>query len=89
MTWDDLDDKREETTAQQMREAHEAKANALRQATARALQPAKQTELKEYLRALAYSYSYTSGRSAEDVAFSEGRRWLAIELLKMGEVTDD
>ena len=90
MTWDDLNPASADAAdRERQKQAHEAKAAALKQAVVRALGPAKQTEFKEYLRAIALGYSYTSGRSAEDVAFAEGRRWLAVELLKMGEVINE
>lgn len=84
MTWNDLDTKGDNAEAQRMREAHAAKVNELSQAAVRALGPAQQAPLVEWLRATALSYSYASGRSAEDVAFAEGRRQLAVELLKLG-----
>lgn len=89
MSWDDITGTGDNDARERHRQAHEAKLAALKQACARALASREQTELKEFLRSVALGFSYTSGRSAEDVAFVEGRRRLAIELLQLGEVIDE
>lgn len=46
------------------------------------------TPLVGYLRKVAYSRSFRPGRPAEDTAWAEGYRALAVELLSRGGILD-
>lgn len=85
MSWSDLERPPQDSEAKQQREAKEA---ALRDAAKKTLGSKDGAPLKEYLEALRDSASYVSGRSFEDVAYSEGHRNLARILLSYVEKDD-
>lgn len=78
MSWSDLEKPPQDNEAKRKREAKEA---ALRDAINKTLGSKDGAPLKEYLEAIKDSASYVSGRSPEDVAYSEGHRNLARKLL--------
>lgn len=80
MTWADLENKADKP------EPHEDKLIPLRHAAQRAFAAKNQAPLREELERLVRRPSYAPGRTAEDVAYLEGCRRVAIDLLRMGGV---
>lgn len=79
MAWSELDAK-VDTTSQ---DNAKAVMDALAQACTRAIVKDGQGPLKAFLMDKAHSISYRPGIPAEEVAFREGQRSLALQLLKL------
>ncbi len=87
MGWNNLEAAKpdpEAAQAQKQRDAEERKA--LEAAARRAFADKQQTPLKDELVKVGRRPSFTPGRSAEEVAYLEGYRKLALDLLKMGGI---
>lgn len=80
MTWDDINRQPDKPVAQ------EDKLIPLRHAAQRAFAAKAQAPLREELERLVRRPSYAPGRTAEDVAYLEGCRRVALDLLRMGGV---
>lgn len=84
MGWNEMDGKGQDTDKVARAKEEEA---ALRGQVRKALgEPT--TPLYRYLDALVRGQSYAPGRPVEDVAFAEGQRALARQLMKLGGVHD-
>lgn len=80
MAWQDLNSKPE--NPEQTERLNKVKAGCVR-----ALE-AGGDELTKWLRSVAEGGSYTPGRQPADVAYAEGKRALAVAILKLGGVYD-
>jgi hypothetical protein len=85
VSWSDLEPKPLEAAKAQN---YQTETEALAKACVRALAKDTQMPLRLFLQAKANSVSFRPGIPAEDVAFREGQRSLALQLLKLaGEIT--
>lgn len=83
MAWSELEPKVDIQAHENLKAEHDA----LMSAAVRALDGSNQAPLKAYLEARANSISFRPGIPAEEVAFREGQRSLALQLLKLaGEI---
>jgi len=85
--WSEFDPKDREEKRDAQSEKHQEHLRALGTAAKRGIAGEKQDVLLRFLQSRANSVSYRPGASAEEVAFNEGQRSLALQLLKLaGEV---
>lgn len=85
MGWEDLQSPKR---LQERAEQEQGRVVALEKACIQALKGANQQPLKAMLKARAHSMSYRPGITPEQVAFDEGQRSLALQILKLaGELS--
>lgn len=80
MSWEGLDNT---ARLQERAEADKSRVVALEKACIQALKGANQAPLRQMLAAKAHSVSYRPGVPAEQVAFDEGQRSIALQILKL------
>ena len=87
MGWNELEGANAKEEKQTHHEKQEESIRALRTASRTAVSGDKQKPLREYLLTKAHAVSYSPNAASGDVAFYEGQRSMALQILKLaGEV---
>ena len=87
MGWHDLEGQNAQEEKRQHEERQEESIRALRTAARKAVGDGSQAPLKEYLMTKAHTVSYSPSAAPGDVAFYEGQRSMALQILKLaGEI---
>ncbi len=87
MGWHDLEGEGAREQKQEQHDKQEESIRALRTAARGGVSGDKQKPLKDFLMSKAHAVSYSPNAAPGDVAFSEGQRSMALQILKLaGEV---
>lgn len=87
MGWSDLNSGEATSKQAEYSDEHKEAVRALGVAAKKAISADQQTPLKNFLLSRAHGVSFRPSASSEEVAFNEGQRSLALQLLKLaGEI---